>query len=111
MKAPSTKQELHSFLGIINYLSQFIPSMSYLTSNLRKLLKKDVLFQWTDSHEKEFQELKSKVTSDACLQDFDTFKPVTLQVDASKVGLGAVLIQKDSQGRNRPVAFASKSLT
>ena len=62
MQAPSTKQELHSFLGMIRYLSQFIPSMSDLTSNLRKLLKKDVLFQWTDSHEKEFQELKSKVS-------------------------------------------------
>ena len=102
---------MHSFLGMINYLSQFIPSMSDLTSNLRKFLKKDVLFQWTDSHEKEFQELGSKVSSDACLQYFDTAKPVTLQVDASKVGLGAVLIQKDSQGRSRPVAFASKSLT
>ena len=95
MQAPSTKQELHSFLGMVNYLSQFIPSMSDLASNLRKLLKKDVI-QWTDSHEKEFQELKSKVSSDACLQYFDTTKPVTLQIDALKVGLGAVFIQKDS---------------
>ena len=96
---------------MINYLSQFIPSMSELNSILRKLLKKDILFQWTDNHEKEFQELKSKVSSDACLQYFDTTKPVTLQVDASKVGLGYVLIQKDRQGRSRPVVFASKSLT
>ena len=70
--------------------------MSDLTSNLGKLLKKDILFQWTDSHEKEFQELKNKVSIDACLQYFDTTKPVTLQVDASKAGLGAVCIQKDS---------------
>ena len=41
----------------------------------------------------------------------DTTKPVILHVDASKVGLGAVLIQKDSQDRNRPIAFASKSIT
>ena len=58
-------------------------------------MKNDVLFQWTDSHEKEFQELRSKVSSNACLQYLDTTKPVTLQVDASKVGLGAVLLQKD----------------
>ena len=64
-----------------------------------------------DSHEKEFQEQKSKVSSDACLQYFDATKPVKLQVDASKVGLGAVLIQKDSQGRNRPVVFPFKSLS
>ena len=111
MQTPLTKQELHPFLGMIDYLSQFIPSMSNLTSNLRKLLKKDVLFQWTDSHEKEFQELKSKVSSDACLHYFDTLKPVTLQVDISKVGQGAVLMQKDSQGRDWPVVFAPKSLT
>ena len=85
--------------------------MSDLTSSLRKLLKKDVPFQWTDIHEKEFQELKCKVSSDACLQCFDKTEPGTLQVDALKVGLGAVLIQKDSQGRGRPVAFVSKSLT
>ena len=96
MQASSTKQELYSFLGIINYLSQFIPSMSDLSSNLRKLLKKNVIFQWTDGHEKEFQELKSKVSSDACLQYFGTAKPVTLQVDVSKVGLGAVVMQKHS---------------
>ena len=46
-----------------------------------------------------------------CLQYFDTTKPVTLKVDASKVSLHAVLIQNDSQGRGKPVAFASKSLT
>ena len=100
IQTPSTKQELHSFLGMINYLSQFIPSMSDLTSNFRKLLKKDVLFQWTDTHEKEFQEFKREVRRDICLQYFDTPKPVTLQIDASKVGLGVVLIQKDSQGRS-----------
>ena len=111
MQAPSTKQELYSFLGMINYLSQFIPSMSDLTFNLKKILKKNVLFQWTDSQEKGFQELKRKVSSDACLQYFDTTKLVTLQVDASKLGLRAILIHKDSQGRGRPVAFASKSLT
>ena len=54
MQAPSTKQELHSFLGMINYISQFIPSISDLTPNLRKLLKKDGIFQWTYSHDKGF---------------------------------------------------------
>ena len=60
---------------------------------------------------KEFQELKNKVSSDACLQCFDTTKPVTLQVDTLKVGLEAVLKWMDSQGRNRPVVYACKSLT
>ena len=85
--------------------------MSDLTSPLRKLLKKDVLFHWTDSYEEVFQKLKDSISSDMCFQYFDTAKPVTVQIDASKVGLGAVLIQNDSQGRAKPIAFASKSLT
>ena len=110
MQRPSTKQELHSFLGMINYWSQFIPFMSELTFNLRKLQKKDVLFNGQIATRKNFRNWKAKSAVISCLQYFDTTKPVTLQVDASKVGLGAVLVQ-DSQGRSRPVAFASKKLT
>ena len=40
MQAPQTKQELQSFLGMVNFLGQFIKNMSELTSNLRSLLKK-----------------------------------------------------------------------
>ena len=112
MQAPSTKEDLQSSTGIINYLSQFAPSMSDLTTPLRKLLlKRDVPFQWTDFHEETFQKVKESISSDMCLWYFDTTKPVTLQVDASKVSFGAVLIQNDSQGRGKAVAFASKSLT
>ena len=111
MEAPQTKQELQSFLGMITYLGQYVKNLSDLTSNLRSLLKKDALFQWTESHEANFQKLKESISSDTCLIYFDTSKPVTLQVDASLKGLGACLLQEDSQGRLRPVAYASKSLT
>ena len=67
MQAPSTNQELQLFISIINYLSQFVPPMSGLTTPLRKLLKRDVFFQWTDSHEEVFQKLKDSISSDMCL--------------------------------------------
>ena len=110
MQAPSTKQELQSFIGMINYLSQFVPSISDIITPFRKL-KRDVLFQWKDPHEEAFQKLKDSISSDMCLQYFDITKPFTLQVDASKVSLGAVLIQNDSQGWGKPEAFASKYVT
>ena len=44
MQAPTSKQELNSFLGLVKYLSQFIPTMSDLTSYLWKLLKNKILF-------------------------------------------------------------------
>ena len=44
MKAPHSKQELQSFLGMLNYLGQFIKDMSQLTHNMRLLLKKMLCF-------------------------------------------------------------------
>ena len=111
MEAPQTKQELQSFLGMVNYLGQFIKEMSQLTHNMRSLLKKNALFQWTETHEANFQNLKKSISSDTCLMYFDSSKPITLQIDASQVGLGEALLQEDSQWRTRTVAYASKSLT
>ena len=104
MEAPSTKQEL-VILGMVNYLSSYIHHMSDLTSNLRNLLK-DSLFQWTETHEAEFQMLKKASSKDVNLQYFDPKKPVVLQVDVSQVGLGAALLQD-----SKVIAYASKSLT
>ena len=95
---------------MVNYLGQFIRDMSQLTHSMRILLKKNVLFQWTKSHEANFQKLKESISNDTCLMYFDTSRPITLQVDASKVGLGGGLLQEDSQGRTRPVAYASQTL-
>ena len=85
--------------------------MADLTVDLRLLFRKDVLFQWTESHEANFQMLKDSISSDACLMYFNSPKPVILQVDASKLGLGGYLLQEDNHGKLRPVAYASKSLT
>ena len=89
MEAPSTNQQLQSFLDIVNYLSSYIYHMSDLTSNLRNLLKKNSLFQWTETHKAEFQMLKKAISKDVNLQYFAPKKPVVLQVDAPQVGLGA----------------------
>ena len=70
MEAPQTKQELQSFLVMVNYLGQYIKNMAECTVNLRLLLRKDVLFQWTESHEAKFQKLKDSISSDACLMYF-----------------------------------------
>ena len=63
-------------------------------------------FNWTHSHEKQFNIIKQAVSMTTTLRYFDADKPVTLQVDASKIGLGAAIFQDDV-----PVAYASKALT
>ena len=64
--------------------------MAECMANLRLLLGKDVLFQWTESHEVNFQKLKDSISSDACLMYFNSSKPVILQVGASKLGTGGM---------------------
>ena len=58
MQPPMKKQQLSSFLGMVTYLSQYMPNISSLTSDLRGLLKKDALFQWSEAHDVAFQKIK-----------------------------------------------------
>ena len=75
------------------YLSPFILGLSTLIAPLHELLKKDTDFTWNCTFNAAFQHLKDVVISDTTLQYFDPSLPVTIQVDASQVGLGAVLLQ------------------
>ena len=106
MPAPQNRGELQSFLGMVTYLSPFIPQLSSHTATLRGLLKTDVEYGWNATYQVTFDKLKSLVCEDTTLRYFNTKKLVTIQVDASGKGLGAALIQDDG-----PVAFASKALT
>ena len=106
MPAPQNKGELQSFLGMVTYLSPFIPQLSSHTATLRGLLKTDVEYSWNPTYQVTFDKLKSLVCEDTTLRYFNTKKPVTIQVNASGKGLGATLIQDDGS-----VAFASKALT
>ncbi len=104
--APTNLKELQSFLGLVQYLSPFIPNLADKTKLLRQLLKKDTLFEWSAEHEKAFKEIKDAIDTDTRLRYFDPNQPCEIEVDASMQGLGAALIQN-----GMPIAFASKSLT
>lgn len=58
MKSPSSVKELRRFLGMISYLSKFLPQISTRTENLRKLDRKNTKWTWTSQHENDFQEIK-----------------------------------------------------
>ena len=77
-----------------------------MTAPLHELLKKDTDFTWNCTYNAAFQHVKEAVISDTTLRYFDPSLPMTIQVKASQVGLGAALLQN-----GKPVAFASKSLT
>ena len=106
LPAPTNITELQEFLGLVTYLSPFIPGLSTLTSPLQELLKRDTDFIWNCTYDTAFEQIKEAIVSDTTLRYFDPSLPVTIQVDASQVGLGAALLQN-----GKPIAFASKALT
>lgn len=105
MEMPTDKKSLQRFLGIINYCNKFIPNVSEITSPLRELLKKSVIWHWDNRHTEAVEKLKLILTQKPVLQFYDVNRPCTLSVDSSKNTLGAVLLQN-----NMPVAYASMSL-
>ncbi|KAL9974674.1 hypothetical protein ACROYT_G011737 [Oculina patagonica] len=101
LPSPQNKKDVERLLGMVTYLSKFIPNMSTLTEPLRVLLKQEVQWQWEEQQEKALNEIKKVLTSKPVLSYYDVNKPVKLSVDASQSGLGAVLLQD-----NQPVAYA-----
>ena len=118
---PNNVKELQLFLGTVNYLSKFLAFLSDLHAPLQGLLKKDTDFQWTETHTQAFNRLKEHVSLDISLQFFDCSKPLYIEVDASKRGIGSVMLQPDTVVKNtstgdipnnlRPIAYASKTLS
>ncbi|KAL9978440.1 hypothetical protein ACROYT_G015954 [Oculina patagonica] len=104
---PSTSlADLQTFLGMVQFLSRFIPNLASIAANLWALTKKTSDFVWCPEHQSAVDRIKRAIVAPTALQYFDKTQHVTIQVDASQRGLGAVLLQA-----NGPVEFASKLLT
>ena len=106
MPHPTSRKGLQRFLGLVTYIGKFIENLSSLTKPLRDLLKKNRCFVWEKCHDDAIKVLKAKLTTSPVLQFYDPNKPVLISTDASKDGIGAVLIQN-----NLPCIYASKALT
>ncbi|KAK1661708.1 hypothetical protein QYE76_049867 [Lolium multiflorum] len=93
-KAPTTQTEVRAFLGLAGYYRRFVAGFSSIARPMTQLLKKDKKFEWTDKCEESFQQLKSRLTSAPILIMPDITKPFDVYCDASKIGLGCVLMQE-----------------
>ena len=106
MPAPTDKAGIQRLLGMIQYLSKFLPHLSDMTKPLRDLTRKDVEWCWGDGQDSALKQIKEAVTCTPVLQYYNLEDEVTLQYDASQHGLGEVLLQK-----GQPVPYASRALT
>lgn len=103
---PKNVIELMRFLGMITYLSRFLPKLSEIAEPLRQLTHQNVDFVWNSLHNDVFVKLKHLVAKAPLLRYYDMHKPVVIQADASSYALGATIMQD-----GRPVSYASKMLT
>lgn len=110
-RAPTNKEELRSFLGLVTYLGKFIPDVGTLTDPLRKLTKEEETFRWTLESEKDFRKLQAALEKLPTLAFFDPNNLTRLIADASPVALGAVLLQFDKQNQPKVISYANKSLS
>ena len=90
---PSNVKKLQSFLGSVNYLSHFVPELSSLRTPLQPLVKINTDFIWFNSHTEPFERIKNAISNDCLLQLYDVSHPLLIECDASKKGLGCILLQ------------------
>lgn len=108
---PQSLTAVRSFLGMATYCGRFIPNLAAISEPLRALTQHDQKWEWTPAAEKAFHDIKAGLLDDTVMAYFRPGRRTELVVDASPVGLGAVLLQEHSPGEWRPVAYASKALT
>ena len=111
---PRTEALLQSFLGMVNYLSQFDLKIADLTHNLRDLLKNNNRFVWNELHSKDFKHIIDVLCNDPNLLRY--YRPeldLFLETDASGVAIGMALMQSENNDRESlyPIAYGSKTLT
>uniref|UniRef100_A0A914XL16 RNA-directed DNA polymerase n=1 Tax=Plectus sambesii TaxID=2011161 RepID=A0A914XL16_9BILA len=110
MPAPTSADEVSSFLGKINFYSRFLSDYTDLCAPLYELKKKGKKFAWSKLCQNNFDQLKSALAKATCLVHYDPKLPLLLATDASSYGVGAVLSHRYSDGIEKPIAFASKTL-
>lgn len=113
VKAPSPRDmtELKSYLGLINYYGKFLPNLSSLLAPLHLLMRKDTQWAWGDAQQEAFEESKELLTSAKVLVHFDPNLDLIVSCDASPYGVGAVLAHRMPDGSERPIAYASRTLS
>ena len=104
-KPPKNVSEVRSFLGLAGYYRKFVKGFSKIAAPLTKLTRKDVKYDWVDACQQSFEELKGRLTSAPVLALPNGRDGFVVYIDASRQGLGCVLMQND-----RVIAYASKQL-
>ena len=104
-KPPTNVSEVRSFLRLAGYYRKFVEGFSKIATPLTNLLKKDQKFEWSDTYQHSFEELRQRLTTTPVLALPSGKDGYVVYSDASRQGLGCVLMQD-----GRVIAYASRQL-
>ena len=110
LSIPRTKEEVQSFIGKVNFLRRFISNFAEIMKHITNMLRKENEIKWTFEARNSFSDIKNALTkapvliSPDCTRDFQIFS------FASEHTVAGVLLQKNEQGLEQPIAFYSKIL-
>lgn len=111
MPAPHNETTLRSFLGGLNYYGAFISHMSTIRAPFDELLRKDVVWQWSNRCQNAFDQAKEILQSNLILTHYDPSQQIIVAADASSYGIGAVILHRFSNGTQKAIAYASRTLS
>ena len=106
--SPVTRRELQRFLGVAGYYRAFCKNFSAVVAPLTSLVSPLVPFMWSTDCQRAFECAKALLSNAPVLAAPDFGKPFKVEVDASDVGAGAVLMQEDESGLDHPVCYFSR---
>ena len=108
MPRPTNAKGVRRFLGATGFFRRHIPQYAKIAVPLTHLTKKDTKFTWTDESQEAFDKLKVKLTTAPALRNPDYKKPFEVHCDASKIAVGACLMQKGDDGTPHAIAYFSR---
>ena len=108
---PRDIRELRHFLGLASYYRRFIPQFSKIAEPLHNLTRKEVEFVWSEASQSALESLKCKLSVAPVLAYPSFEKNFVLETDACLQGLGAILSQKQDDGKLHPIAYAIRALS
>ena len=109
--SPHNVSQLKSLLGLVNYYGKFLPNLSTTLAPLYRLLRQGVKWQWKPDEAAALTEVKEALQSPNLLVHFDSTKPLVLACDASPVGVGTVISHRLDDGTEKPISYASRTLS
>eukprot|EP00253_Pinus_taeda_P032279 PITA_32279 len=110
LSIPRSKRDIQSFLGKIKFVRRFIPNFAKLVKHITSMLKKGSEIKWTDGARSSFEAIKQAIMEAPTLISPDYTREFYIFSFASYDTLATILLQKNDEGIEHPVAFFSKTL-